>query len=164
MGMETTLKDTGFKKIEGKDTSYNTGATRDSRSGKGAMVWMPQDALFLVSRIYEKGNLGRGWRNWENGMPIEDLLDSGLRHVSQHIAGDRKEPHLSQAVWNLLCALQMSIWVWMGTRPAELNQMPDHRSEWKPGDPSPCPLSEPEIDWLRKIGILPLSERQLPAS
>ena len=159
--MKTTPKDTGFKKIETKDTNYATGATRDSRTGKGAMVWMPPDALFLVSRIYEKGNLGRGWRNWENGMPIEDLVDSAEHHIGHYKAGERKEPHLPQAIWNLLCAQQMAIWVWMGTRPQELNRMPDHRGLWKPGDPSPCPLSEPEIAWLRGVGILPVGKTSL---
>ena len=160
--LEADKTGTGFKKIEASDTIYSTGATRDSRRGKGALVWMPGDALFLVSRIYEDGNLGLGERNWENGMKIEDLLDSAERHIRDHISGDREEPHLSQAVWNLLNALQTSIWVWMGVRPQELNNLPDHRNPWKPGSGVyPPPLSKPEIAWLRKKGIVPLSEREL---
>jgi len=153
MGEETP--DTGFKKIEAKDTVYGTGATRDSRRGKGRLVWMPPDALFLISRIYEDGCLGRGWRNWEHGMPVEDLLDSSKRHLDQHIAGERTQPHLSQAAWNIINAIQMSIWVWMGIRDPELGRLPDHRHLWKPGDPYPSPLSEPEEKWLRAVGVEP---------
>jgi hypothetical protein len=157
-------QDVGFKKTAAAETDYGTGAKRDFRAGKGALKWMPHDALFLVSRIYENGNLGRGWRNWEFGMPLEDLIDSGLRHATAYLSGDRSEPHLPQAVWNLLNALQMSIWIWQGVRPAELNNLPDHRHFWYPGDPSPNPLSPTEIEWLKIRGItqeLQLSEQYL---
>lgn len=156
MGMEqTSSQDTGFKRTSGQSTDYGTGATRDMRSMKGAPVEMPYDALYLVSRIYEDGNRGRGWRNWENGMPIADLLDSALRHINQHIVGDRNERHLPQAVWNLLNAIQTSIWVMLKTRPAALNNLPDHRHVWLPGDPNPCPLSQQDIDSLKFYGVLP---------
>ena len=49
----------GFSKIAAHETHYDTGAKRDARRGKGALHWMPWDALFLVSRIYEEGNIGR---------------------------------------------------------------------------------------------------------
>lgn len=156
MSMEpTSNQDTGFKRTSGQSTDYGTGATRDMRSMKGAPVEMPYDALYLVSRIYEDGNRGRGWRNWEYGMPIADLLDSCQRHINQHIAGDRNERHLSQAGWNLLNAIQTSIWVMLGTRPAGLNNLPDHRHMWLPGDPNPCPLSQQEIDSLKFYGVFP---------
>jgi hypothetical protein len=155
-------EDVGFKKVAENETSYGTGAHRDSRVGKGTMKWIPHDALFLVSRIFEKGNLGRGEpgkrgddRNWENGMPIADLVDSGMRHAASFLAGDRSEPHLSQSIWNLLCAQQMSIWVWKGDRPNELNNLPNHRARWYPGDPPPCPLSPMEIEWLLFRGLKP---------
>ena len=158
MGTEseaTVAKDTGFKRTSNDNTDYKTGATRDTRSMKGSVVEMPQDALYLVSRIYEDGNRGRGWRNWEYGMPIADLLDSCQRHIRQHVAGDRNERHLSQAGWNLLNAIQMSIWVMLGTRPQRLNNLPDHRHVWLPGDPNPIPLSQQEIDSLKFYGVLP---------
>ena len=156
MNTETAVaKDTGFKRTSADNTDYKTGATRDTRSMKGSVVEMPQDALYLVSRIYEDGNRGRGWRNWEYGMPIADLLDSCLRHSRQHVAGDRQERHLSQAGWNLLNAIQTSIWVMLGTRPQKLNNLPDHRHVWVPGDPNPIPMSQQEIDSLKFYGVLP---------
>jgi hypothetical protein len=157
--MSEVVSTTGFKKVAEVDTQYGTGATRDARRGKGAFHWMPWDAVFLVSRIYENGNIGRSKdgtgndRNWENGMPILDLLQSAINHITAYIEGDRSEPHLPQAAWNVINAIAMSIWVYMGWRPAELNKLPNHRGLWKPGDPSPCPLSPQEIEWLKIKGI-----------
>jgi hypothetical protein len=61
---------------------------------------------------------------------------------------------LPQAVWNILNAIQMSIWVYLGFRPKELNTLADHRHPWKPGDEPPCPLSPMEIEWLKFKGIV----------
>jgi hypothetical protein len=153
-----------FKKTAEAETDYGTGAHRDNRRGKGALKWIPWDALFLVSRIYEEGNIGRSAdgtgndRNWENGMPIDDLLQSAMNHITVYIAGDRSEPHLPQAAWNVINAIAMSIWIYMGWRPAILNRLPNHRGPWKPGDKSPCPLSPTEIEWLKIRGIVKKEE------
>jgi Domain of unknown function (DUF5664) len=153
--------DVGFKKTSEVETQYATGAQRDSRTGKGAFHWMPWDAVWLVSNIYERGNIGRSKtkdgndRNWEHGMPLLDLLQSAMNHITAHIAGDRSEAHISQAIWNLLNYLQTSIWVTLGFRPKELNRLPNHRGPWEPGDEPPSPLSPQEIEWLQFKGVLP---------
>jgi hypothetical protein len=159
-------QDVGFKKTAATETQYSTGAQRDNREGKGAFHWMPWDAVWLVSNIYEKGNKGRSTnankdghdRNWEKGMPILDYLQSAMNHITAHISGDRSEPHISQAIWNLLNYLQVSIWIMLGFRPKELNQLPNHRANWRPGDEPPCPLSDREIEWLQFKGVLPKDE------
>jgi hypothetical protein len=93
-------QDVGFKKTAAAETQYSTGAQRDSRSGKGAFHWMPWDAVWLVSNIYERGNKGRSKtgdgndRNWENGMPLIDLLQSAMNHITAHISGDREPVEL----------------------------------------------------------------------
>lgn len=161
-------QDVNFKKTAAAETQYSTGAQRDSRSGKGAFHWMPWDAVFCVSNIYELGNKGRSKtgdgndRNWENGMPLIDFLHSALNHITAHIAGDRSEPHISQAIWNLLNYLQTSIWVILGFRPKELNKLPNHRGNWKPGDEPPCPLSPREIEWLTFKGVIPNGYKSVP--
>lgn len=155
-----TSKDVGFKKVADHETDYGTGAVRDARGGKGALHWVPWDAFFLISRIYEIGNKGRSKtgdghdRNWENGMPIIDLCQSAMNHITAYIVGDRTEAHLPQAGWNILNAIQMSIWVYLGLRPKSLNRLPNHREPWMPGDESPCPLSPMEIEWLKFRGIV----------
>jgi Domain of unknown function (DUF5664) len=152
------MSNVGFKKIDTAETAYEGGAHRDKRRGKGALHWVPWDAMFLVSRIYEEGNIGRSDdgtgndRNWENGMPLQDLVQSALNHLTAYLAGDRSEPHLPQAAWNTLNAIAMSIWVYMGWRPANLNRCVNQRGGY-PNDPPPCPLSQQEIDWLAVRGI-----------
>ena len=154
-------QDVNFKKTAEAETKYSTGAQRDSRAGKGAFHWMPWDAVFCVSRIYELGNKGRSKtgdgndRNWENGMALIDFLHSAMNHITAHISGDRTEPHISQAIWNLLNYLQTSIWVILGFRSKDLNKLPNHRASWKPGDEPPCPLSPMEIEWLQFKGVIP---------
>lgn len=161
--------DVGFKKTAAAETQYSTGAQRDSRAGKGAFHWMPWDAVWLVSNIYERGNKGRtktdgNDRNWENGMPLIDLLQSALNHITAHIAGDRSEAHISQAIWNLLNYLQISIWVTLGFRPKSLNTLPNHRGNWKPGDEPAPPLSPIEIDWLKFKGVIPNENQMKPGT
>ena len=163
-------QDVGFKKTAEAEVQYSTGAQRDSRTGKGAFHWMPWDAVWLVSNIYEKGNKGRSKtgdgndRNWENGMPLIDLLQSALNHITAHIAGDRSEAHISQAIWNLLNYLQISIWVTLGFRPKSLNTLPNHRGDWKPGDEPAPPLSPIEIDWLKFKGVIPNENQMKPGT
>lgn len=148
-----------FKKTDTAEHVYEGGAQRDSRVGKGNLAWVPWDAMFLVSRIYELGNKGRSKdgtghdRNWENGMPIVDLCQSAMNHLTAYISGDRTEAHLPQAAWNIINAIQMSIWVHLGFRSASLNRLPNHRANWKPSDPPPSPLSPQEIEWLAFRGI-----------
>jgi len=112
---------------------------------------MPWTALFLVSRIYENGNKQRGIRNWEKGMPISEYLDSAMRHITRYLSGERSEPHLSQATWNLLGALQTAVWVKAGLRPKELNDLPDHYTGREPGEIDT--LSPQEAEWLKPWGI-----------
>lgn len=151
--------DVGFKKSAVAETLYEGGAQRDSRTGKGAPEWIPSQALALVSCIYEAGNKGRSKtgdgddRNWENGMKIGDLLGSALRHIERYREGDRSEPHLPQAIWNLLNALQMGIWVSTGYRSPSFNNLADHINPWKPGDTPPPALSPREIEWLKLRGV-----------
>lgn len=159
--VDTDVTNVGFKKIDSAETVYAGGAHRDKRRGKGAFQWVPWDAMFLVSRIYEDGNIGRSDpsdgsgndRNWENGMPIQDLIQSAINHLSAYLAGDRSEPHLPQAAWNTINAIAMSIWVYMGWRPASLNRCVNQRGGY-PGDEPPCPLSPQEIEWLKVKGIV----------
>jgi hypothetical protein len=161
--MATAVQDVGFKKSAEAEYSSGTGMQRDNRAGKGAFQWMPWDALFLVSRIYEIGNKGRSKnenkdgedRNWEHGDKISNFVQSALNHLTAYLAGDRSEAHLPQAAWNILNAIQISIWVYLGFRPKELNTLPNHRANWRPGDEPPCPLSKQEIEWLQFKGVIP---------
>jgi hypothetical protein len=52
-----------------------------------------------------------GYCNWENGMPVTDLLNHAIAHIYNFLGGDRSEDHLAHATWNLLGAVHsMELW------------------------------------------------------
>jgi len=166
--------DVGFKKTAEAEHHYSTGMQRDNRVGKGALHWLPWDAVRLVSTIYEHGNKGRSNvnlrpnkdgkdRNWENGGDIDDFYQSALNHISAFLAGDRSEAHIPQAIWNLLNGLQMSIWVYLGYRSQEHNTLTDARHGWKPGDPYVSVLAPIEIERLKFFGVIPKDYEPAPS-
>lgn len=82
-----------FKKTSTEERKFRGGAQRDAAVGKGAPHWMPSVALFLVSRIYENGNIQRdklsgGPGQWRHA-------ELGKRHADQRVAGQRRAPHFA---------------------------------------------------------------------
>lgn len=43
--------------------------------------------------------------NWERGMPVGEMLNHGIRHLYQYLAGNRDEDHLAHAAWNCFAAM-----------------------------------------------------------
>jgi len=113
-------KDSGVKQ------EFETGAHRDTQSGKGRYDLIPPAALRRVAGVYQRGAEKYGQRNWERGMPIGRFLDSALRHIYQYIEGKRDEDHLAQAMWNVAGAIHVETMIERGVLPAELNDMPNH--------------------------------------
>lgn len=140
MSDKLEIKDSGTARV------FSSGAQRDATDGKGAFDQVPWVALQLVSVIYQRGNLKRGHRNWEKGMPVSGYLDCTIRHIAKYIAGMRDEPHLLQAAWNLLNAIQTCVWVHLGLRPKELYDVPNHF-----GTEQPPVLGDYELEILRKV-------------
>ena len=114
----TGIKDSGERQ------KFETGAQRDIQGGKGFFHLLPFAALFLVSRIYEDGAIKYEARNWEKGIPLSRYVDSAIRHLSKYMDGMRDEPHLSQAGWNILCAIWTAAKIHIGFLPKELNDLP----------------------------------------
>lgn len=113
-------------KDSGTRSNFNTGAVRDGQEGKGRMDLMPVRALFEVARIMEAGAKKYAARNWEKGIPLSRYMDSGLRHAMKHMRGDRDEPHLAMAAWNILCLLDTQIRIEEGLLPITLNDLPNN--------------------------------------
>ena len=111
-------------KDSGTRTNFTTGAVRDAQEGKGRMDLMPVRALFEVAKVMEEGARKYAARNWEAGMPLHRYMDSGLRHALKHLRGDKDEPHLAMACWNLLCCLDTQLRIEEGLLPADLNDLP----------------------------------------
>ena len=113
-------------KDSGKRSEFSTGAVRDLQEGKGRMDLMPVRALIEVSKIMETGARKYAARNWEQGIPLSRFMDSGIRHALKWLRGDRDEPHLAMACWNLLCLLDTQGRIEEGLLPAELNDLPNN--------------------------------------
>lgn len=106
------LEDSGHRRL------YLTGAVRDRQYGKGRCDLLPAAALLRLSKHYEAGAIKYTDRNWEKGIPISDMIDSGLRHILKYLDGWDDEDHLAAAAWNILGAM------WMEEKKPELQNIP----------------------------------------
>lgn len=145
-------------KDSGTRQKFKTGARRDVQGGKGRMDLVPPFSEMFVARIYEVGCLKYGDRNWEKGIPIGRYLDSAKRHILKYQAGLRDEPHLSMAVWNLMCALWTGAMVQMRLRPGHLNNLVNHV-----GKKQAAPLSRFELESLETFIGMKLPKKKKAA-
>ncbi len=113
-------------KDSGKRSEFDTGAVRDAQEGKGRMDLLPVRAIFEVAKVFENGARKYEARNWEKGINLFRFMDSGLRHAMKHLRGDRDEPHLAMACWNLLCCLDTQMRIEEGLLPTSLNDLPNN--------------------------------------
>lgn len=121
-----------------ENRDYGTGAQRDQNKDKGRFDLLPPLALQRVARIYQKGAEIRGRNNWRRGMPLADLIDSGIRHCFMYLkkrlfnVQDDPEDHLAMAVWNLLGAMETEELIAQGKLPQELDTvLGDLDEDWK---------------------------------
>jgi len=131
----------------GAKRTFTTGSVRDLSEGKGRFDLLPWRALTLLAKHFEKGAEKYGDDNWRKGQPVKrSFLDSGTRHLSQFMTGQRDEDHptsrehLTAACWNLLCALETLVLIDEGKLPEELIDL-----EWTVQDeeiPPPIEMSE----------------------
>lgn len=64
-------------------------------------------AILRLSKHYEAGSKKYGDRNWQKGIPISVMLDSGIRHTLKYLNEQTDEDHLIAALWNVLGAIWM---------------------------------------------------------
>lgn len=68
-----------------------------------------------LAKHYEYGAELYGVDNWKKGIPETkgdrggSFVDSGLRHLHQHLAGETDENHLISCIWNFVCAISTVI-------------------------------------------------------
>jgi len=84
---------------------YDTGAVRSADCELTRYDLISPIGLQRVAEAYAEGAAKFGACNWENGMPVTDLLNHAIAHVYKFLAGDRAEDHLAHAAWNLLGAI-----------------------------------------------------------
>lgn len=117
---------TRYDRVEdsGERESFEGGAVRDVRAGKGRYDLITPIGMRRLARHYENGARKYEDRNWEKGMPVSRCLDSLLRHVFQYLSGDRTEDHLAAAAWNAFAAMHMEEKVVAGEQPPEILDVP----------------------------------------
>jgi hypothetical protein len=107
------------------------------------MDLLPYRALMAVSKIFEEGAKKYDANNWRKGIPLSRYADSAQRHFAKWMIGQRDEPHLEQACWNLLCLIETSALIEEGQLPAELNDLPYHTIEQQDNPLGVPPLKFP---------------------
>ena len=110
----TTIKDSGARE------EFSTGSVRDTREGKGRFDLIPPSFLYRLARHFEEGAKKYGDNNWQRGQNLSRYMDSCMRHINKHRAGDRDEDHLIAAVWNLLAYMWTEDQISAGLLPEEL--------------------------------------------
>ena len=119
-------------KDSGNREEFDTGAKRDTQTGKGRFDLIPYEALHEIARCYEAGAEKYDPRNWEKGIPVSRFMSSALRHMMKAASGYTDEPHLAQAAFNIMGAITTIKRVEMGQLPAELDDRPTHRRGYSP--------------------------------
>lgn len=90
---------------------YDTGAVRSADCKNIRYDLISPIGLAAVARTYAEGAEKFGVCNWENGMPVTDLLNHAIAHIYKFLGGDRSEEHLAHAAWNLIGAVHsMELW------------------------------------------------------
>ena len=95
----------------GTTAKFGTGAVRSDTFEEFRYDLVSPIGLREVARTCAEGAAKYSDYNWERGMPVHDLLNHAIAHIYQFLSGDRSEPHLPHAAWNLLAAIHSSeVW------------------------------------------------------
>lgn len=108
----------------GKRQTFHTGSERDTSEGKGRFDLLPYYALLKVAQHFEEGGKKYDCDNWRKGQPLSRYFDSAMRHLAKFAMGFHDEPHLSAAVWNLVCFMETKKRIELGQLPEALNDFP----------------------------------------
>ena len=93
------------KDAAGVTAKFGTGAIRSDTFEEFRYDLVSPIGLREVARACAEGAAKYGDWNWEKGMPVHDLLNHAIAHIYGFLSGDRSEPHLGHAAWNLLAAI-----------------------------------------------------------
>jgi len=131
------LKDSGNRR------AFETGAVRDMAEGKGRCDLLPACAILRLARHYEAGAVKYESRNWEKGIPVSCMLDSGIRHMLKYLDGQKDEDHLAAAAWNILGAM------WMEEKRPDLQDIPSRKAKPSLSTMDLGDSEEDFIEWLK---------------
>ncbi len=86
--------------------TFDSGAQRDSSTGKGRPSLISPTLLRRLAVHLEEGAKHYGDRNWEAGMPFCRAIDSLMRHTSLYLDSHYDEDHLAAIVANAMFLMQ----------------------------------------------------------
>ncbi|PKP53833.1 MAG: hypothetical protein CVT92_02555 [Bacteroidetes bacterium HGW-Bacteroidetes-1] len=109
----------------GKRQEFSTGSRRDIQEGKGLPSLLQLIAIMEVAKVCEAGAEKYGRENWRKGQPLSRYFDSAIRHMFKFALNWKDEPHLPQAIWNLMCLIETKSMITMGLLPKELDDLPN---------------------------------------
>ena len=81
-------------------------------------------AMYRLSVQLEKGALKYSKRNWEKGMPLEEYINSALRHTFSIINEEDDEDHYAAALFNVMGLYHTGTMIKRGELPKDLNNLP----------------------------------------
>jgi len=113
-----------IKKESGENRKFGTGAEKQHSEGKGTPVLFPGDAYIEVCKHFEAGAQHYEARNWEQGIPLSELINSLERHIADEKMGKTDERHDRAIAWNAIAYLATKIRIQRGLLPADLDDMP----------------------------------------
>lgn len=119
-----SIKDSGERRV------FQTGATRDRGTGKGAFHLLPFWGIEAVAKVFEAGAVKYTKDNYKLGMPLSEYANSAIRHGIKASQGWTDEPHPAMAAWNWLCFIETKAMIDAGHLPKELDDIQD----WLSGD------------------------------
>jgi len=108
----------------GTRKEFESGAVRDTPSGKGRFDLLPFLALTDLAKHYEKGSLKYEARNWEKGIDNARMFESGMRHAIEFFLGQDDEDHLIAAIWNFIGIRENLRRIELGILPPEIDNIP----------------------------------------
>lgn len=87
------------------EKEFNTGARRSADVERFRFDLISPIALSALAETMKEGEYKYDAFNWEKGMPVTDLLNHAIHHIMAFLAGDRDEPHLPHAAFNVFAAI-----------------------------------------------------------
>lgn len=95
----------GKMQDSGERQKFESGAVRDTTTGKGRFDLISPELYFRISKWAELGATKYSDRNWEKGMPISRCYDSCMRHLVKYLDGWDDEDHLAAVAWNAMAIM-----------------------------------------------------------
>lgn len=85
--------------------SFSTGAVRSDDADNTRYDLISPIGLRRLAETCREGAEKYSDFNWEKGMPVGEMLNHGIKHLFEYLAGDRSEDHLAHAAWNCMAAM-----------------------------------------------------------